>query len=200
MAAGISQRPLTPHRVAHPEGKIEQSPSAGRPTQKTSGPGLLASPLPHSGRSSGSIRRVVCAHRCNPHGNRTCGRSLVFLVLHILLHSLAPVSRLVLLCIFKFCRCHTCIATSICLRACASVRSAQLFCKTLIKLQAPWLFRLKFLSSALRRRSWAVARHGAWWESAMVAASVAAAVRVRVRHLLVLPREPVQEASAADTR
>ena len=39
--------------------------------------------------------------------------------------------------IFKFCRCHTCIATSICLRACASVRSAQLFCKTLIELQAP---------------------------------------------------------------
>ena len=66
-----------------------------------------------------------------------CGRALVVLVLHILLHSLAPLSRLVLLCIFKFCRCHTCIATSICLRACASVRYAQLFSKTLIKLQAP---------------------------------------------------------------
>ena len=39
--------------------------------------------------------------------------------------------------IFKFCRCHTCIATSICLRACASVRSAQLFCNILIQLQAP---------------------------------------------------------------
>ena len=33
-----------------------------------------------------------------------CGRALVVLVLHILLHSLAPLSRLVLLCIFTFCR------------------------------------------------------------------------------------------------
>ena len=32
--AGISQRPLTPRRVAHPGENIEKGPSAGRPTQK----------------------------------------------------------------------------------------------------------------------------------------------------------------------